>query len=508
MLKPRSLLRGDITYDTAKDSDANILHELGYRDQKIRFFTYLYRNRELIKSLITRHLGLASRDSCHLVDVEDWIHGSFNVCIRADVFDSIGAVERQVMIRFPLPYRIGEDYCPGNADEKVRCEVGTYTWLKENCPTVPIPHLYGYGLSSGRTFIEFNRLPFFFRNIERLRRVIMRTLGYRVPSFYTENSNKSHNLLEKSYIIIEYVSQSSGNLLSETWEEGRFNPTLRSNLFRGLSRIILAMARVPLPKIGSFVVDDDGYLSLNNRPLTMEIQQLENERIPVNIHRDTTYLGTESYIHNALSLHESRLRHQPNALNSREDGLYQTSALMVMRSIWPCLFNRELFRGPFLFNLTDLNQTNIFVDNNWNIVRLIDLEWACSHPAEMIHPPYWLTNQAIDLIDSSEYEALHTEFMNTFAEEQRTSDPLQLYPTMKNGLENGTFWYSLALTSPSAFSTIFYDHIQPKFTNGHDIPEFWKITMPYFSLDTAALIEQKVKDKERYDADLEEAFRC
>lgn len=71
MLKPRSLLRGDITYNAAKDSDANILHELGYRDQKIRFFTYLYRNRELIKSLITSHLGLASRDLCHLVDVED-----------------------------------------------------------------------------------------------------------------------------------------------------------------------------------------------------------------------------------------------------------------------------------------------------------------------------------------------------------------------------------------------------------------------------------------------------
>lgn len=55
------------------------------------------------------------------------------------------------MIRFPLPYRIREDSCPGNADEKVRCKVGTYTWLKENCPTVPIPHLYGYGLSSGKT---------------------------------------------------------------------------------------------------------------------------------------------------------------------------------------------------------------------------------------------------------------------------------------------------------------------------------------------------------------------
>jgi hypothetical protein len=55
-----------------------------------------------------------------------------------------------------LPYRIGEDCCPGNADEKVRCEVGIYAWLQEICPTVPISRLYGFGLSIGETV----RLPF------------------------------------------------------------------------------------------------------------------------------------------------------------------------------------------------------------------------------------------------------------------------------------------------------------------------------------------------------------
>ena len=150
MLKSRALLRGEITYEDAKESDTNILHELGYRDQKIRFFTYLYRNHELIRSIITSHLGVTSREKCHLVDVEDWIHGNFNVCIQADILGSRG-VEKQVMIRFPLPYRIGEDPCPRNADEKVRCKAGTYTWLKENCPTMPIPRFYGYGLSNGKT---------------------------------------------------------------------------------------------------------------------------------------------------------------------------------------------------------------------------------------------------------------------------------------------------------------------------------------------------------------------
>lgn len=65
-------------------------------------------------------------------------------------------------------------------------------------------------------------------------------------------------------------------------------------------------------------------------------------------------------------------------------------------------------------NLIDLNQFNISVDYDWNIKCLIDLEWACSHPMGMIHPPYWLTNQAIDFIDADEYETFHKEFMDAF----------------------------------------------------------------------------------------------
>jgi hypothetical protein len=71
------LVRGEITYAAAKEQDSNILHQLGYREQKIRYFTYLYRDRKLIETIVAHHLGLISADACHIVDVEDWIHGSF-----------------------------------------------------------------------------------------------------------------------------------------------------------------------------------------------------------------------------------------------------------------------------------------------------------------------------------------------------------------------------------------------------------------------------------------------
>lgn len=147
---------------------------------------------------------------------------------------------------------------------------------------------------------------------------------------------------------------------------------------------------------------------------------------------------------------------------------------------------------------------NIFVDNNWNIVQVIDLEWTCPSLAEIIHPPYWLTNQAIDIIDSNENESLHTEFMSIFVEGQKYFESVNLYSTMEKGIKKNTFWYLLALSSVSALSTNFYDHIPSKFATGHEIPEFWSITMPYCFLNTASLIEQKVKDKERYDASLQE----
>lgn len=72
-------------------------------------------------------------------------------------------------------------------------------------------------------------------------------------------------------------------------------------VFSSLSYIILAVARIPLPKIGSSVVDEEGFLRLNNRPLTPEIQDSENEHIPVDISRDFTYSTMDTYINDILS---------------------------------------------------------------------------------------------------------------------------------------------------------------------------------------------------------------
>ena len=150
-LKPRQLLHGSITYSAAKERETNVLHELEYWDKETEFFSYLYQNRDSIRSVVAQHLGLNSADECHIADPEQWMRGSFNICIPVDTNGCGRRPGRQAIVRFPLPYRVGDVPCPGNADEKILCEAGTYAWLQANCPDVPIPYLYGFGLATGQT---------------------------------------------------------------------------------------------------------------------------------------------------------------------------------------------------------------------------------------------------------------------------------------------------------------------------------------------------------------------
>lgn len=142
----RRLLRQEITYSAAKEEEVNILHQLEYYDQRTQFFDNLNAKRDWIKAAVAHHLGLNSPAACHVTETEDWLHGSFNVCVPVTVDNG-----KRVLVRFPLPYRVGEAFRPGNGDEKIRCEAGTYAWLQENCPMVPIPRLYGFALSTGES---------------------------------------------------------------------------------------------------------------------------------------------------------------------------------------------------------------------------------------------------------------------------------------------------------------------------------------------------------------------
>nr|KMM69298.1 hypothetical protein CPAG_05617 [Coccidioides posadasii RMSCC 3488] len=468
MLRTQRLQRREITYASAKEEEVNVLHQMGYYDQQTKFFAHLNNHRDQIKDIVARHLGLSSPAVCHVAEENDWLHGSLNACIPVTIVGPFGI---RVMIRFPLPYRIGEDFGPGNANEKIRCEAGTYASLQENCLDIPIPRLYGFALSDGETL---ENLPPLIQWIQRFKRRFISWLGHPIPSKNIRSQRRSDNIIGTGYLLMEYIEPSRGTMLSNTWMDSQHDMQLSTNLFRDPSRIFLSLIRVPRPRIGSFIIDDHkGFLVLAYRPLSVEIQLLENGRMLTDIHRDYTYSTVDSYLTDILTFHVHRFRYQPNAL----------SFLTGMRAVFKILFQANLRRGPFILTFTDMHQSNIFVDKDSNITCLVDLERACSRPIEMSNPPHWLTHKGVDELVLSDYDAVQTEFMGIMTAKEKRQHPTaverdnskelrQILPAvMNNSWATGTFWYTLALSSPSGLFGTFKEHIRPLFCRDY-IEEF------------------------------------
>lgn len=64
MPKTLRLLREEITYSKAQREEVNILHRLQYYDRQHEFFASLFDDRNWIKAVVARHLGLSSTDLC------------------------------------------------------------------------------------------------------------------------------------------------------------------------------------------------------------------------------------------------------------------------------------------------------------------------------------------------------------------------------------------------------------------------------------------------------------
>lgn len=80
----------------------------------------------------------------------------------------------------------------------------------------------------------------------------------------------------------------------------------------------------------------------------------------------------------------------------------------------------------FFYRLTDLHPSNISVLKDWNIKWVIDLEWACSLPAETLQPPYWLADHHVDGLTEEHLDAFkeaYEEFMDIFEEEEESYPP-------------------------------------------------------------------------------------
>ncbi|RDL41490.1 Uncharacterized protein BP5553_01469 [Venustampulla echinocandica] len=507
MARTLPLLRGNITLDRALNDDGNVPIELRYPRQKQEFWKYLSARKDEIEALVSFHLGVSR---CRVDDESVWLSSRFNVCIPVHINTPSSA--RVVLVRIPLPYKVGEALCPGNVDEKLRCEVATYIRMQEMCPDIPIPFLFGFGFPDGQMFTTPENASFLSRLVWYARRTLRAFLRLPNPCRYV--GRRRPDALKTGYMIISWVSQ--GTMLSKSWDTLCHDKARRSNLFHGLARIMLSLNRSHLPRIGSFTLDNQGFTTLTNRPLTLRLHRLENEGIPRSIGRTSTYSATDLYLLDLLGSHDNRICHQPNSIHSKADGEQQLAALTMMRATLQH-FTRPGYRyGPFVFSLTNLHQSNIFVDDKWNITSLIDLEWACSLPIEMQCPPYWLSGRAVDSIEPGEhletFRQIITEYFDAFEQEERDitgEEPLYQTPIMRKCWDTGSFWYFHAANSPKGLYRLFNEHIQPLFHPEHsEMPIFDEVVAPYWDVGAADMIERKIKEKEEYKDRLRELFEA
>ncbi|KAG0160932.1 Aminoglycoside phosphotransferase [Penicillium digitatum] len=171
-----------------------------------------------------------------------------------------------------------------------------------------------------------------------------------------------------------------------------------------------------------------------------------------------------------------------------------------MRGLLPQFISRQYRDGPFVLTLTDLHASSIFVDENWHITSLIDLEWVCSLPIELQTPPYWLTGRPIDDIEHGEhfdtFQEVMTEFITFFEEQEQilqTSDVSQA-EIMRKSWDRGSFWYVQAVNSPTGLLRVFNEHIQRMFCENHCTQcVFDQTVSPYWSVGAEEFFQTKVK---------------
>jgi len=333
-------------------------------------------------------------------------------------------------------------------------------------------------------------------------------MGQSVPCHYIPR--RIPYLTDAPYLILDVVKD--GRMLSDSWGEMSHERSRRMTVFAGIARIMLSISAQTFSHIGSLTIDDQGVISLTNRPLTFSIHQLENDGVSSGIARDRTYTETDSYYSDLLNTHDNRLRDMANSINNTRDGELQLSVLTIMRALSGRYTNSGLRRGPFALMLTDLHQSNIFVDENWHITALIDLEWACVQPLEMLQPPYWLTDRTIDDLKGEnleDYNERRLEFMAAFEREEETFKGLGLSrtQTMNKGWKIGNFWYFRALDAVVGICNLYKHHIQPDFASKLDVnADFDRLISAYWAPKSPDFIATKIEERKRYQDRIREFF--
>ncbi len=279
---------------------------------------------------------------------------------------------------------------------------------------------------------------------------------------------------------------------------------------------MLSLARVPQPRIGTFRFNDNGTITLDNRPLVSTVTIHESEGAPRTMHPGQTFDRVDDYIQSLIHFHEQRFLAAPHAVVSRFDGQLQMAAWVFIRLLLQHFVNKERNTGPFVLQLSDKNPCNFIVDDDWNVTAMYDLEFIIAAPVESMDAPSWLSWASLDEIAStgySAYDAERSEFMGHFKEEESriigTATPLgaRLSDIMNESWRSERLWLFATVLGLNGVTQLAEHRFEPLFGS----KGFPKASSLYriWRTDAGDVLAKKEADNDRYRAQVAALFgRC
>ena len=313
---------------------------------------------------------------------------------------------------------------------------------------------------------------------------------------------------------MEFIDRAKGKMLSESLRAYRDSDSDRvENLTHGISRIMLFLAKKKQSRIGSLKFNGDNSITLANRPLLCTSSILESEGAPKIL--DKSYKTCGHFIDDMLKFREESFSTQPNAVNNEEDCHLQMLHITMLRLL-KSQFVDSHSEGPFVLQLTDLHSSNIFVDDDWNIVAIIDLEFMCALPPSMANVPYWLVVDNIDDIadNMDAYSKMHKTFLDVLqSEEQATSlgNEVRVASAIQQSWTSYSTWFYRSLTSINGMGYCVEAHLYEKFNlsiSTEEEDQWMKLMSSFWPTDSKQFVERKLRDKAKYNEDVTRHFEA
>jgi hypothetical protein len=177
-----------------------------------------------------------------------------------------------------------------------------------------------------------------------------------------------------------------------------------------------------------------------------------------------------------------------------------------------------LKEGPFVLQFTDIHESDVFVDNQYNITSIVDLEWCCSLPIEMQQPQFWISGQeGNDFLQDPRpkteavFLATYKEYLEIFDSEQADRSPYSELLFDAKGiigaaLREKSYWYFAAVSHRRNAYSFLVDHMQPLAVPSHTKLEgaatLQDIFAPQYATSALDLVKCKVEERTKYDVAL------